>query len=69
MHDDLLLPSDLDTDIQCDDMGDVVLGKYFLPIGAGLSILCYSYLLWMYFVVKSPVLMRHPTGNALRVFD
>lgn len=63
MHDDIILPSQLDTSIQCDNMGDIVMSQYFLPIGAALSILCYLYLLWMYFVVKSPVLMRHPTGT------
>lgn len=41
------------------------MSQYFLPIGAALSILCYLYLLWMYFVVKSPVLMRHPTALAI----
>jgi len=34
-----------------------------LPTGAAISLTCYSYLLWMYFVVNSPVLKRHPTSK------
>eukprot|EP01038_Epipyxis_sp_PR26KG_P016219 gene16219-22064_t len=39
--------------------------KIILPIGGILSTICYIYLFWMYFVVKAPILMRHPTALAI----
>jgi hypothetical protein len=61
--DDFLIPSNVDNDQHCDRNSDVTLNNVLLPIGGALSLLCYAYLMWMYFVVKSPILMRHPTSK------
>lgn len=61
--DDFLVPSDVDLNDSCDSNTDILSNKIILPLGGCLSVLCYLYLLWMYYVVKSPVLMRHPTSK------
>jgi hypothetical protein len=62
-NDDFLYPRDVDYDTACDKNSDILSNNVVLPLGGSLSIICYIYLLWMYFVVKSPVLIRHPTSK------
>lgn len=62
--DDFLLASDRDRDDPCAlniERGTAF--KVVLPFFASLSLVCYAYLLWMYFYVKSPLFMRHPTSK------
>lgn len=47
----------------CESLEDVVHGQIILPLGASLSILCYLFLFYLYFVVDVPALKRHPTSK------
>ena len=47
----------------CRTEQEIILNKYLLPLGGILSVLCYIYLFYMYFVLNSPVLKRHPTSK------
>lgn len=62
-HDDFLVPQDADLSIKCSGLEIIILSKQILVIFAGLSVLCCLYLLWMYFVRRTPILRRHPTGE------
>jgi hypothetical protein len=60
--DDVFIPNNADTSIQCDSQE--IYGKHvLLPMGGVVSLVCYFYLLWMYSVLNSPVLKRHPTSK------
>jgi hypothetical protein len=60
-NDDFIKPSDPNTASECLEFENNY--KVSLPICGALSIACYSYLFWMYFVIKSPVFKRHPTSK------
>lgn len=61
MNDDFLVPRDVDLSLECDIDRTVEHGGTVLRAFAVMSIASYLYLFWMYFVVKTPVLKRHPT--------
>ena len=63
--DDFITPSNVDLNTKCDENSNILSHTIILPLGAALSLLCCLYLLWMYFVVKSPILIRHPTSKCL----
>jgi hypothetical protein len=60
-NDDFLVPGDVDLSTNCDIDQDAIHKGTILRAFACLSIAAYLYLFWMYFVVKTPVLKRHPT--------
>jgi hypothetical protein len=62
--DDFFLPHDPDAYEPCADDSNIQQGEVVLPLGAALSLLCYVYLLWMYFGLQSPVFRRHPTSKS-----
>ena len=47
----------------CNNMSFIAADEIILPTGAIISILCYCYILHMYFFVNSTVLRRHPTST------
>ena len=59
--DDFLVPTNVDLDEKCGDIKHILLNQSLLRILAILSIICNMYLMWMYFILKTPVLKRHPT--------
>ena len=63
--DDFFSPRNTDTYEPCADDSNIAQGSVVLPIGAALSVLCYLYLMWMYFVLQSPIFKRHPTSKFL----
>lgn len=65
MDDDFLVPRDVDLSLGCDIDRTVEHGGTVLRAFAVMSIASYLYLFWMYFVVKTPVLKRHPTRKTL----
>lgn len=62
-NDDFLVPTNVDLMTSCDIDQAVLERGTVLRACACLSIACYLYLFWMYFVVKTPVLKRHPTSK------
>ena len=62
-NDDFLVPDGVDLTTKCDTESLIINSSTIFPIGAVLSLVCYLYLLWMYFVVKAPLLKRHPTSK------
>ena len=61
-HDDFY--SDDDGSIsKCNSTSKIWKSIYGTPTVAAISIVCYLYIFYMYFVVKSPVLKRHPTSK------
>ena len=66
-NDDFLVPSDkyIDLTQPCDIDHAVLHTENVLVTFACLSIASYLYLFWMYFVVKTPVLKRHPTRKLM----
>lgn len=62
-NDDFILPSDVDTTLKCIDLNDLKDSKFGLPFAASISLICYFYLFWMYFIINSPVFKRHPTSK------
>lgn len=62
-NDDFFYPSETDYTEPCADDSSIVYGNIVLPFGAGLSVVCYLYLMWMYFVLQSPIFKRHPTSK------
>jgi hypothetical protein len=60
--DDLFIPNDADNSMDCaHHMGSE--RRYLLAMSGVLSMLSYGYLMWMYFVLQSPVFKRHPTSK------
>ena len=49
----------------CDSIEDIFGDKFFLPIGGCISVICYLYIFYLYFVKKPAALMRHPTSKLL----
>ncbi len=69
-NDDFFLPNNVDYSEPCADDSNIVDGNIILPFGASLSVLCYLYLMWMYFVQQSPIFRRHPTSKKIaQYFD
>lgn len=66
--DDFILPANQDTSQECELISDNHALSDFLPFCGALSIACYLYLFWMYFVLKSPILKRHPTSKFRNLF-
>lgn len=64
-NDDFLVPTNVDLTTECDIDLAVVHKGTILRSCAILSIAAYAYLFWMYFVVKTPVLKRHPTSKQI----
>lgn len=62
-NDDFLVPGDVDLSLSCDIDQAVLHKDTVLRLFACLSIASYLYLFWMYFVVRTPVLKRHPTSK------
>jgi hypothetical protein len=62
-NDDFLVPSDVDLSQPCDFDEAVLEQGTALRTFALLSLACYAYLFWMYFIVRTPVLKRHPTSK------
>eukprot|EP01038_Epipyxis_sp_PR26KG_P004541 gene4541-6411_t len=63
--DDFLAASYTNLSTPCSSESQIYYHTQLLTFFALLSTLCYMYLLWMFFVVKSPVLKRHPTTWAI----
>ncbi len=63
INDDFLVSNGADYDTKCNHDGQIWYDDIILPFGAALSSACYLYLMWMYFVLKTPVLKRHPTSK------
>jgi hypothetical protein len=63
VNDDFLVPSDVDLSQPCDFDEAVLEQGTALRTFALLSLACYAYLFWMYFIVRTPVLKRHPTSK------
>lgn len=61
-NDDFLFPHDPDTTEKCVTIRSITDVPEGLTVTAGLSIVCYIYLFWMYFGLNSPVFKRHPTS-------
>ena len=47
--------------VPCNNLNMIQSDKVVLPLLGAISTICYFYLFWMYFVKKSPILLRHPT--------
>lgn len=69
MSDDFLLPTNHDNDQPCDYLSDVELYDSLLVFFAAMSLTSDLYLMWMYFVVRTPILRRHPTSKCLKLFS
>jgi hypothetical protein len=68
-NDDFFHPSHVDKSEPCADDNNIINGSVALPLLAALSIACYSYLMWMYFVLQSPIFKRHPTSKLLFYYN
>ncbi len=64
-HDDFLVPQSVDLSTKCNAESTIIYSSTIFPVGAILSLMCYMYLMWMYFIVKTPVLKRHPTSKSI----
>ena len=60
-----LLPKNIDYGEPCASMATLQYGGVILRIGGMTSCICYAYIFWMYFVLKSPLLHRHPLDLAV----
>lgn len=54
-----------DQSTNCPTESTIYYSQIVLPIGGSVSVLCYLYLFYMYYIINSPILKRHPTTLAI----
>lgn len=66
-HDDFFTADDAYGE-KCNSVTSILKSEYILPLFGAISTLCYIYIFYMYFILNSPLLKRHPTSKCHNIF-